>query len=105
MGWLADSPQRSSQREFEAAADDEARAAMSLLWAASGWLEVDKLLELVAPAARAMGWSHVIITERASALCYQPRRSTGHESRISSSRTRCMREWYATVGSTCAGRM
>ena len=59
MGWPADSPPGSAQREFEAAADDETRAARSLVWAASGWLEVDGLLDLVALAAAAMGWSHV----------------------------------------------
>ena len=40
MGWLADSPQGSNQREFEAAADDEAKgrhvAAVGGVWLAGG---------------------------------------------------------------------
>ena len=38
---------------------DEQQAARVLLWAASGWLESDDLLDLVAVAARRMGWSHL----------------------------------------------
>ena len=38
---------------------DEQQAARALLWAASGWLEPDDLLDLVAVAARRMGWSHL----------------------------------------------
>ena len=59
MGEPADSPQGSAQRVFEAAADDETRAARSLLSAASSWLGVDELLDLVALAAAAKGRSHV----------------------------------------------
>ena len=38
---------------------DEQQAARVLLWVASGWLDTDDLLELVAVAARRMGWSHL----------------------------------------------
>ena len=38
---------------------DEQQAARALLWAASGWLEPDDVLDLVATAARRMGWSHL----------------------------------------------
>ena len=72
MGWPADSPQGSAQREFEAAADDEATAARSLLWAASGWLEVDQVLDLAALAAAKMGWSHVPARELFSELLARP---------------------------------
>ena len=34
---------------------------------------------------------------------YQPRRSTSHVSTTSSPVARCIRSWYATVGSMCAG--
>src|SRR5262249_24914083 len=34
---------------------------------------------------------------------YQPRRSTGHDSSTCSPSTPCSREWWARVGSTCAG--
>ena len=37
-------------------------------------------------------------------LVHHPRRSTSHVSVTRSPVTRCMRSWYATVGSTCAGR-
>ena len=38
---------------------DELQAARALLWAASEWLEADDVLDLVATAARRMGWSHL----------------------------------------------
>ena len=72
MGWPANSPPGSAQREFEAAADDEATAARSLLGAASGWLEVDQVLDLVALAAAEMGWSHVPARELFSELLARP---------------------------------
>ena len=68
MGWPANSPPGSAQREFEAAADDEATSARSLLGAASGWLEVDQVLDLVALAAAEMGWSHIPARELFSEL-------------------------------------
>ena len=42
---------------------DELQAARALLWAASDWLEPDDLLDLVAVAARRMGWSHLTARE------------------------------------------
>ena len=72
MRWPANSPPGSAQREFEAAADDEATAARSLLGAASGWLEVDQVLDLVALAAAEMGWSHVPARELFSELLARP---------------------------------
>ena len=72
MGWPANSPPGSAQREFEAAADDEATSARSLLGAASGWLEVDQVLDLVALAAAEMGWSHVPARELFSELLARP---------------------------------
>ena len=72
MGWPADSPPGSAQREFEAAADDETRAARSLLSAASGWLEVDQMLDLVVLAAAEMGWSHVPARELFFELLARP---------------------------------
>ena len=72
MGWPADSPPGSAQRKFEAAADDEATAARSLLWAASGWLEVDQVLDLAALAAAKIGWSHVPARELFSELLARP---------------------------------
>ena len=59
FGWPADTPQGSAQRVFEAAADDETRAARSLLAVASGWLGVDELLGLIALVTAAKGRSHV----------------------------------------------
>ena len=38
---------------------DELQAARALLWVASEWLEADDVLDLVATAARRMGWSHL----------------------------------------------
>ena len=72
MGWPADSPQGSAQRVFAAAADDETRTARSLLSAASGWLQVDELRNLVALAAGAKGRSHVPARRLLSELLARP---------------------------------
>ena len=72
MGKPADSPQGSAQRVFEAVADDETRAARSLLSAASSWLGVNELLDLVALVAAAKGRCHVLARRLFSELLGMP---------------------------------
>ena len=55
---------------------DELQAARVLLWAASDWLEPDDVLDLVATAARRMGWSH-LRARNLFATLLGPRNGTG----------------------------
>ena len=56
LGVDSEAPEWATQREHGI---DEHLAARLLLWAASDWLEVDDVLDLVATAADRMEWSHL----------------------------------------------
>lgn len=69
LGW----PEDSLYRDPGINSPDELEAARLLLWTASGWMDTDKVLDLVAVAAISRGWSDIPATELFAELLPEPR--------------------------------
>lgn len=65
-------PEDTLYRDPDVNSPDELEAARLLLWTASGWMDTDKVLDLVAVAAIGRGWSEVPASELFAELLPDP---------------------------------